>query len=196
VIEPGSRAAIDSVFGIQQPQIAVIATEATVRSQAYEKAIARKLPAASVSLTPTPLLVPIIEDGRDASCPLAKLAVEQYLTPVALTRPDVLVLGCTHYPILRLLITSTLARLTGAEVPVVDSAEHCAQDVARRLAVSNLLRDPSGPAGSLQCWVTDDSPRFARLASRFLGYSIPGPQWVSPEELVASTPARVLRQAV
>lgn len=195
VVEPGSRAAVDAA-AVDDAHIAVIATEATVRSKAYETAIARRSKTARVSLAATPLLVPIIEDGRDADCPLARLAVEQYLAPLAKTAPDVLVLGCTHYPILRSLIESTLARLCGSHVPVVDSADHCAQDVARRLSVSHLLRDPSGPEGTLRCWVTDDSPRFARLASRFLGYSIPGPEWVSPDELTASPHVETLRRAI
>ena len=197
VVEPGARAGVDAAAA-DSAHISVIATEATVRSRAYEKAIARRDPGAVVTLTAAPLLVPIIEDGRDAACPLARLAVEQYLAPAAKTEPDVLVLGCTHYPILRELIEATLSRLCGREVPVVDSADHCAQDVARRLAVSNLLRGPGGLEGTLRCWVTDDSPRFAKLASRFLGYSIPSPEWVSPDELTNGSPSPVqtLRRAI
>src|SRR5207253_595374 len=111
---------------------------------------------------------------------------------------DVLVLGCTHYPILRDLIEE----MVGPQVAVVDSANQCAQDVARRLEAAGLRREAEFPRGtsdergSLRCWVTDDSPKFARLASRFLGYGIPKPAWVSPDELPTSSPVDAIRRAI
>lgn len=207
VIEPGADAAIAAAGTHPDPLVGIIATEATVRSQAYEKAILRRRPAARLLLQPAPLLVPIIEDGRLDSDPLVRLAVGQYLAPLIERQIRVLVLGCTHYPILRPLIEETV----GPGVAVVDSARQCAVDVARRLQAHDLLRDPPlrhgphgdrhsdpyGPAfGTLRCWVTDDSPRFARLAARFLGHEIERPHRVSPDELPISSAIETLRAAV
>jgi glutamate racemase len=180
VIEAGAQAAVEAVGAIEEPMIGVIATEATVRSQAYEKAIHKRRMKARVLLQPAPLLVPIIEDGRMDADPLVQLAVRQYLTPLTTRGIDALVLGCTHYPILRGLIEETV----GPKVAVVDSADHCAHEVLRKLESAGLRREVSEPTrGTLRCWVTDDGPRFTRLASRFLGYEIPRPTWINPDEL-------------
>ena len=192
VIEPGARAAIDAAGSRKQPTIGVIATEATVRSKAYERAIHRRRHHAIVLLRPTPLLVPIIEEGRDARDPLVRLALEQYLMPLMERKIDVLLLGCTHYPLLKGLISMVV----GGNVSVIDSAEACAEDVLRRLASAGLLRGGENATGTLQCFVTDDSPRFARLASHFLGFEVAQPVWVSPDELYAIAPAPTMRQAI
>ena len=206
VIEPGAKAAVIAAGPKPVPIIGVIATEATIRSRAYERAIVRRRAHARLVLKPTPLLVPIIEEGRGSDDPLVRLALRQYLAPLVKHRIEVLVLGCTHYPILKTLIQELL----GPKVCVIDSAEQCAQDVARRLRNQDLLRgqtvaaaraasDPSeasggtgsplpwGGRGTLRCCVTDDPPRFAKLASRFLGFEIPAPTWVAPDELYATS---------
>jgi glutamate racemase len=191
VIEPGSRAAIEAAGALAQPTIGVIATEATVRSKAYEQAIHRRRHHARVVLRPTPLLVPIIEEGRDARDPLVTLALKQYLQPLMEREMNVLLLGCTHYPMLKGLI----AAIVGEHVRVIDSAEACAEDVQRRLSSAGLLR--SGPVnGTLRCFVTDDSPRFARLASHFLGFEVGTPTWVSPDELYGIDSTQPMRKAI
>ena len=101
VVEPGARAAVEAAGAKARPLIAVLATEGTVRSGAYERAVARRRHYAKVLAVPAPLLVPIIEDGRDHHDPLARLAVAEYLKPITERKPDVLVLGCTHYPVFR-----------------------------------------------------------------------------------------------
>jgi glutamate racemase len=128
---------------------------------------------------PTPLLVPIIEEGRGEDDPLVKLALKQYLMPLYQRGMDVLVLGCTHYPILKPLIQ----RMVGAKVAVVDSAQACAEDVARRLRAVGLLRGDREDTGSLRCFVTDNTPRFSALAERFLGMDVGEATWVSIDEL-------------
>ena len=213
VIEPGAKAAVIAAGPKPVPIIGVIATEATIRSRAYERAIVRRRAHARLLLKPTPLLVPMIEEGRGEDDPLVRLALRQYLQPLVKNRMEVLVLGCTHYPILKGLIQ----RLLGPGVRVIDSAEQCAQDVARRLANAELLRSqapseavetsagagegpgaalPWGGRGTLKCYVTDDPPRFARLASRFLGFEIPGPTWVSPDELYSTAAPDVMPMPV
>ncbi|WP_428937708.1 glutamate racemase [Fontivita pretiosa] len=194
VVEPGARAAVAAAGARQEPVIGVIATEATVRSKAYERAIHRRRNHARILLRPTPLLVPMIEEGRDARDPVVHLVLQQYLQPLLDRKIDVLLLGCTHYPLLKGLI----ARIVGPNVSVIDSAEACAEDVERRLRSAGLLRPGGGgePRGSLRCFVTDDSPRFAALARHFLGFSVAAPTWVPPEELYAASPAlERIRQA-
>ena len=83
------------------PTIAVLATEATVRSKAYERAIHRRRHHARLLMRPAPLLVPIIEEGRTVNDPLVRMALQQYLEPLIRNRMNVLVLGCTHYPVYR-----------------------------------------------------------------------------------------------
>ncbi len=116
---------------------------------------------------------------------------------------DVLVLGCTHYPVLKGLI----ARTMGEGVAVIDSADQCADDVARRLGAAGLLHpgddgaetpavvaldDASGDVPivdreRLRCFVTDDADRFEALAPRFLGARVMKPEVVLPERLRAAT---------
>jgi glutamate racemase len=190
VIEPGARAAVAAPGRIERPVIGIIATEATIQSRAYEQAIHRRRQMARLLLRPTPLLVPIIEDGRPGDDPLVQLALEQYLRPMINRGLHVLLLGCTHYPLLR----EPIQKLVGPNVCVIDSAAQCAQDVAQRLAAAGLLRSATGGSGSLKCFVTDDSPRFRPLAERFLGFAIDNPVWVCPEELHRIEP-HPLRQA-
>jgi glutamate racemase len=187
VIEPGARAAAQAAGTKQFPTFGVIATEATVRSRAYEHALARRRHHARLYMKAAPLLVPIIEEGRGADDPLVVMAVEQYLEPLKKTGMDVLVLGCTHYPMLKGLI----AKVVGPKVAVIDSAERCAEDVCRRLMSGGLLRGDAAREGRLHCFVTDESPRFATLARRFLGFDIPAPTWVPAEELYGAEEAEM-----
>lgn len=180
VIDPGARAAV-AIAGRPDPTIAVIATEATTRSRAYATAIMALCPGANVLLRATPLLVPIIEEGRGGDDPLVTVALRQYLDPILRRKPNVLVLGCTHYPILKV----TIRQLVGKSVSVIDSADQCAEDVSKRLRDSGLARRAHGQTAVLKCFVTDDSPRFAVLASRFMGMEIAPPDLVAPDDLYA-----------
>ena len=140
----------------------------------------------------TALLVPAIEEGRSADDPVVKLMLGQYLQPLMERKMDVLVLGCTHYPLYKDLIRE----IVGPGVGVIDSADKCAEDVRRRLRAAGTECVGRVAAGSLKCFVTDDGPRFAALASRFLGLSIDPPTWVSPDELSEIDEPVELRQAV
>jgi glutamate racemase len=188
VIEPGARAAVAAAGTERLPAIGVIATEGTIRSKAYERAILRRRNLARVMLRPTPLLVPMIEEGRTATDPLVESALRQYLQSMVLSKVSVLVLGCTHYPLLK----GAIAKVVGPNVRLIDSAEQCARDVALRLGRKGLLRGAMGSpddtatdepvppsAGSLRTFVTDDPQRFALLASRFLEMEIVAPTLVN-----------------
>lgn len=180
VIEPGARAAVLAAANKEIPVIGVIATEATVRSGAYDRAILRRYHLAQVYLKSTPLLVHLVEEGRGNDDPLVDLALRQYLHPLLARKIDVLVLGCTHYPMLK----PAISRLLGKDVAVIDSAEQCAQDVLTRLASRQLLRHAGDLAeGSLRCFVTDDAGRFARLASLVLGMKVARPTLVPIDSL-------------
>jgi glutamate racemase len=176
VIEPGARAAVTAAGSKRVPIIGVIATEATVRSKAYERSILQRRQLTQVLLRATPLLVPMIEEGRTGDDPLVEMALRQYLQSMNQRNVDVLVLGCTHYPLLK----STIAKIVGSKVRLIDSGDECAQDVARRLGRRQLLASADESNGSIQTFVTDDPSRFATLAKQFLQMPIDPPTLIDP----------------
>ena len=178
VIDPGARAAVRAAGSRPRPTIGVIGTEATVRSKAYDHAVHRRRQHARLMVRATPLLAAMVEEGRRADDPLVALALQQYLAPMLEKRLHVLLLGCTHYP----MIASAVRRVAGPRVAVIDSAACCADDVARRLAAGGRLAS-NGAEGALQCLVTDNTPRFAKLASMFLETPVAAPALVEVDEL-------------
>ena len=165
VIEPGARVAVDEHrrrgHCAKQP-IGVLATESTVRSDAYARAIRRLDPDATVRSIACPLFVPLVEEGWTDD-DVTRLVAERYLRPLLDEGADTLVLGCTHYPALR----GILGDLVGPDVALVDSAESVAEVVRRELAESDLLAaDHSAPSHHL-C-VTDVEARFERIAAQLL----------------------------
>jgi glutamate racemase len=169
VIEPGSRAAVEIADGAN---IGVIATEATVNSGAYANAIAALGARGEVVERACPLFVPLAEEGW-ANTNVARIVAKDYLRDFSSTPIATLVLGCTHYPILREVISETL----GHEITLIDSGAATAADVESLLENSNLTHDE--PLGQYQerslCddldhfYVTDAAERFAKVAERFLG---------------------------
>lgn len=151
-------------------KIGVIATEATVASNAYVEAIRRASPEAEVLQTGCPLFVPLAEEGWTAEPETFSIAA-RYLARMKEFEPDALVLGCTHYPILRQVIQQTV----GENVKLVDSGEATADEVIELLAEKGLA-NPNSPAGKRRLcddldhfYVTDAADRFANVAERFLG---------------------------
>lgn len=169
VIEPGANAA---VAASTSGRIGVIATEATVQSEAYSKAIARLDRSARVIETACPLFVSLAEEGWADSNEARSIAAA-YLEEIWSNDVDTLVLGCTHYPILRNVIQETV----GDEVRLIDSGEAAALYVATLLETKNLARRPdSEKMGERKLcddldhfYVTDAAARFARVAEMFLG---------------------------
>ncbi len=170
VVEPGAQRAVELST---QGSIAVLATEATVRGGAYQRAIARLRPGATVRTAACQLLVALAEEGWTTGA-VAQGTAERYLAPlfhdVGAPKPDTLVLGCTHFPMLR----DVIAAAAGPEVRIVDSAATTAAAVHGRLQAENLLRAPgSHVARVLPTLLATDGPaRFARVGSRFLGCPI------------------------
>ncbi|HWB53209.1 MAG TPA: glutamate racemase [Tepidisphaeraceae bacterium] len=187
VIEPGVGAALSAVEQKASPRIGIIATEATVRSDAYQQSIRSARADATLLATPAPLLVPMLEEGRPLNDRLIRLALEEYLEPMITHRVDALVLGCTHYPILK----SVIAEIMPAGTAIIDSARQCAEDVAIRLQ-SMQYGNLNGPS-EFRCLVTDNTPKFAALAQRFLGMRIENPVWISAEELAQPTERNAIR---
>ena len=172
VIGPGARKAVEITRGRENPKIAVIATEATVSSNAYAEAIQRATDKAEVIQTACPLFVSLAEENwtrEDETFSIAK----KYLKKINEFAPDALVLGCTHYPILREVIQQTV----GESVTLIDSGEATAEEVEALLKEKNLAckRQISAAGARRLCddldhfYVTDAAERFARVAQRFLG---------------------------
>ena len=166
VIEPGSRAACEAS---PSGDIAVIATESTIRSGAYAEAILRRRPEAQVRSLACPLFVPLAEEGWFDG-PIAEGVVSRYLEPLfeKSPAPDCLVLGCTHYPML----AAAIRKVVGPEVHIVDSAATTAEVVKRRLADKGLAHPQAGRTGRIRFFITDDPQRFTRTGSLFLNMTI------------------------
>ena len=160
VIEPGARAAVDAT---RSGNIGVIGTAGTIASGAYERAIKRLRPGAAVCARACPLFVPLVEEGW-FDHPATELIAREYLEPLRRAGVDVVVLGCTHYPLLKPL----LARVLGPDVRLVDSAEETARVVAQDLAQRKLAADSSRPP-THRFVVSDDEPHFRKVGARFLG---------------------------
>lgn len=169
VIDPGARAAVNNNNG---KQIAVIGTEATVQSSAYYRSISQFDPAAVVIERACPLFVPLAEEGW-AETDVARSVAEHYLSDIAGKDLGALVLGCTHYPILR----GVIGEAVGKDVPLIDSGEATAEEVHTLLSIEGLARTRATDETRVRqlCddldhfYVTDAAQRFSRVAERFLG---------------------------
>jgi len=180
VIEPGARAAVEvaqrattsNSAAARSANIGVIATEATINSGAYAAAISALETKAEVIARACPLFVPLAEEGW-ANTDVARIVARDYLRDFLETPISALVLGCTHYPILRDVISETV----GDEITLIDSGAATAADVESLLETQALKHDE--PLGFYQerrlCddldhfYVTDAAERFAKVAERFLG---------------------------
>lgn len=163
VIDPGAAAAVRAT---RTGRIGVIGTRATIGSRAYEQAIHELSPEAQVFAEPCPLLVPLIEEGLFDD-PITDQVLHRYLDPLVGEGIDTLVLGCTHYPLLR----AAFERVAGAGVTLVDSAQNCALAVDEILK-SRQLAAPPRQLGSLQVALTDATEGFLRVAEEALELEI------------------------
>ncbi len=161
VIIPGAQAALKKT---RNGRIGVIATTTTIRSQAYSRAILAGDDTARVFARACPLLVPLVEEGWTEQ-KVIRTILRTYLAPLLSAGIDTLVLGCTHYPLLKRAIRS----VAGNEVALVDSADSCAQFLSEKLHSANLLDKGRRRRGVVQPFVTDEVERFHELAGRFLG---------------------------
>ncbi len=159
VIEPGTNAAIEkSLTG----KIGIIGTEGTIRSNAYMEAIAEKIDSAEVFSSACPLFVPLAEEGW-LDHPVTKMTIRKYLQPFISKNIDTLILGCTHYPILK----PAIRKFLGKEIKLVDSA----------IAISNELKEilpdkETESLGKSQFFVSDNEEKFQKIASLILKHPI------------------------
>ena len=172
VIEPGARAAFHALVARlstvpPEPDVLVLATDATVQSHAYRaECTALGLRAAEFAC---PLLVPLVEEGW-TDHPVTREVLRIYLADaLAHCAPHAVLLGCTHYPLIAPAIERALREL-GCEAPVIDSAEATAMAVSHTIGVTPTTESS---AATFACYATDSVEKFQRLGSRFLGQPIP-----------------------
>ena len=167
-VDPGAQSALEQSA---HRHIGVIGTLATIRSQAYTRAIVALSPSASVVGLPSPLLVPLAEEGW-VDGEVAEAVVSRYLDELweMDSEIDTLVLGCTHYPLLRPVISRLATARWGRSVSVVDSASAMAVATRDLLVERSLIAEapPNTAPSELRCCVTD-ATRMDELATRFLG---------------------------
>ena len=160
VIEPGARAA---VAASRSGRIGVIGTAGTVASGAYVRAIEAANGRVQVASQACPLFVPLVEEGwLDHAA--TRLIAEEYLAPLRAHDIDTLVLGCTHYPLLKPLLSSLL----GPSIALIDSAEQTAAAVSRELAKSTL-HAPATATGHVHFVVSDAAKQFVKVGKMFMG---------------------------
>jgi glutamate racemase len=163
VIEPGAKAAINYT---RNNRVGIIGTMATIGSDSYARAIQRRNEKVKVFSLACPLFVPLVEEGyveKEAT----HLIAEDYLKTLIDVDIDTLVLGCTHYPLLK----KVISRVMGPGVRLVDSAEETAREVAAVLSLKNLLR-PATNDVTHKFYVSDVPGRFSEIVHQFLGQGI------------------------
>jgi glutamate racemase len=160
VIEPGARAALKAT---QTRRVGVIGTEGTIESRAYSEAIHELDQNVQVFGQACPLIVPLVEEGW-LDKPLALEVVKEYLLPLLQNDIDALVLGCTHYPLLK----NLLSRVAGPKIQLIDSAEETTRSVGDALE-RHRLSAPTGRPVEHRFYVSDAPEKFGRTGERFLG---------------------------
>jgi len=163
VIEPGAKTAVSST---RNRRIGIIGTIATISSDSYARAIQKRDKEIKVFSLACPLFVPLAEEGyieKEASLLIAR----DYLKTLIDVDIDTLVLGCTHYPLLK----GIIGRVMGEKVRLIDSAESAALELAARLSLNNLLR-PTIEGVEHKFYVSDVPDKFTQIAERFLGRRI------------------------
>ncbi|HSC89231.1 MAG TPA: glutamate racemase [Polyangiaceae bacterium] len=178
VVQPGASAAVEAALreaartGGPPPRIGVLGTQGTINSGAYARAVSMASTRLEVLGKAAPLLVPLVEEGwLEGQVP--ELAVERYVGELLEQGAGVLVLGCTHYPLLRPIVERVAERLAGHPIPVVDSAAAASVTVGEMLREGRIRPAPTSRRGQLELLVTDLPGGFQRVADLFLGEHTP-----------------------
>jgi len=178
VIIPGAQFALSKT---RNRRIGVIGTTATIRSMAYSRAILSRDDAAKVFVRACPLLVPLVEEGW-TNHKVTTAILRTYLSPLLRRGVDTLVLGCTHYPLLK----RSIRLIVGEDISLIDSAESCAKYLVEKLENLELIARGRRRPGTIQPFVTDEVERFGEQAKRFLGMPAE-PAWkVDLQTIIAS----------
>jgi glutamate racemase len=163
VIEPGARAAASAT---KTRRVGVIGTAGTIRSHAYEKEIRKLMPDAQVTAQACALFVPLVEEGWVDTEPTRAIA-RNYLAPLVTAEIDTLVLGCTHYPLMK----TVIGNVVGREVRLIDSAYETAREAGQVLRASGL--ENTTPDQARYRFIASDAPdTFLTMGQRFLGSAI------------------------
>lgn len=163
VILPGAESA---VWASKNRRVGVIGTTSTIASNAYTNAIRQIDSAVQVFSRPCPLFVPLVEEGWTEHAATGIIAKE-YLFPLILDKIDTLVLGCTHYPLLK----NAINRVFNNSVTLVDSGEATAKTVGA-LLTEHKMRNESTMKQNIQCWVSDVPQKFTEVGERFFGQKL------------------------
>ncbi len=175
VVEPGARAALTVT---ENQKIGVIGTEATVRSSMYEKIIHEINPEVSVLAKACPLFVPLVEEGFKKHKVTDEI-IEYYLEELKESDIDALILGCTHYPLLR----SKIREYVGEKITLVNPAYETAMDLKRILKEMDMENpDIEGDHGSYSFYVSDAADKFKQFANSILPYDIDTTKQINIEE--------------
>ena len=175
VVEPGARAALSVT---QTKKIGVIGTEATVRSSMYEQIIQGACPDVSVIAKACPLFVPLVEEGFKKHRVTDEI-IDYYLASFKETDIDALILGCTHYPLLR----SKIREYVGEKITLVNPAYETAMDLSKLLKEMNMENpDVEGDHGSYSFYVSDAADKFKQFANSILPYDIETTKQINIEE--------------
>ena len=162
VVEPGVAGALREVAAKKKGRVGVIGTEGTISSGAYEKSLIEKSPGISIKSSACPLFVPLVEEGWWEN-DVAESVARVYLREILAEGLDALILGCTHYPLLK----KTLRKVAGEGVVLVDSAEETALETSSLLDARGLKRE-SNPKPARKFLVTDSPERFQRVGKLIL----------------------------
>ena len=161
VIEPGAKAAVNNTT---IKKVGVIGTITTVKSNAYSKEIKKINSSISVISKACPLFVPLVEEGW-LDHQVTKIIATEYLTPLVKKGIDLIVLGCTHYPIIRTIIQSVI----GNKIKIIDSAESTALEIRNVLEEKKILNSLKNQSPNYQFYVSDFPHKFDEIGTRFLG---------------------------
>ncbi len=160
VIEPASQSALTTTI---TNNIAVLGTRATVQQNVYEQVITKNNPKVNVHSMACPLFVPFIEEGLIED-PLMNLVIHRYLSPLLATSMDTLILGCTHYP----LVKKQIQKVIGSYVQVIDSAPAVADILLHKMGSGSLIANTEAEPQKIDLCITDINSRFEEVATRFL----------------------------
>jgi len=159
VISPGAK---EAVYATQSRRVGVIGTRGTIKSRTYEDQIRHLDPRIRVTAAACPLFVPFVEEGMLSGAVVREVA-KQYLAPLKADRVDTVILGCTHYPLLK----PVIRKVMGSNVTLIDSAQQVAMEVKKILTEDGIL-DGEGK-GRRTYYVSDNTEWFSSIAERFLG---------------------------
>ncbi len=169
VVEPACKEACNKTIA---KRIALLATPATVRNAAYQRHISSIMPDARFSGIGCPMFVPLVENGYvDKNCKVTRLIADEYILKLKEFDPDVIILGCTHYPIISDIIQESARCILNKEVEIVDSGSQGAKAIKDYLSQNSLLNTDLS-LGNTEFFVSDETQDFSKSASIFLGQNI------------------------